>query len=324
MRQLGLALETAFFFKNLELLGHDDIDGETYFGVIAPLRLRYRANEDLSIELGAVLGQNFGDNDSLDIATPLVRLVYEPADGVFVIAGNIFPTHWIHQALLDDTQRFREDSEQGMQLRVDRAFWKQDTWINWRIREGDVRAEEFEIAHTSQLRVFDAALRVTAEFMWVHAGGEVSTSDRLENNLNYSIGGSYGQKLPSLDWFEEVRVGGRVLFSSDDTRDTSRTTGHGSEYFAHVDLQPLSHLSARISGSYWDGDDFLGRRGDPLYRFAEYAQFGGSLIYRLTDLLRIETSIVGQLADHEDNYSYLIYLTWGEVFPLAGVISPPR
>jgi hypothetical protein len=71
-------LKPLFFLKNLELIGFEEqtgIDGETFIGFFAPVRGRYRAHESLSFELGAVLGQNFGDDDELDIAEPLVRLV---------------------------------------------------------------------------------------------------------------------------------------------------------------------------------------------------------------------------------------------------------
>jgi hypothetical protein len=140
--EIDLVLETVVFFKNLELTGFDsstNINGETFFGFLLPVRGRYRAHDQLTFEVGAVVGQDFGDEDALNIAEPLVRLVYEPTEGVFLIAGTILPTHWIHDAMLDDVQKFRINAEQGFQIRADVSWLKNDTWINWRVRESDIR-----------------------------------------------------------------------------------------------------------------------------------------------------------------------------------------
>ena len=57
--------------KMLEALSEDGFDGETFLGFLLPVRLRLRPHELVTLELGAVLGQNFGDEDELDIAEPL-------------------------------------------------------------------------------------------------------------------------------------------------------------------------------------------------------------------------------------------------------------
>jgi hypothetical protein len=52
--------------------------------------------------MGALVGHNFGDDNQLDIADLIIRLVIEPFDDLFFMAGTLFPTHWIHDALYDD------------------------------------------------------------------------------------------------------------------------------------------------------------------------------------------------------------------------------
>jgi penicillin-binding protein 2 len=124
------------------------IDGQTIIGFLALVRVRYRADEALAVEAGAVPGHKFGDEDELDVAEPLVRLAYEPRDGVYLIGGTIIRTRLAHDALLDEVHDFRE-AERGLEVRVDRDWLKPEAWINWRIREDEFTAEEFEVGSTT-------------------------------------------------------------------------------------------------------------------------------------------------------------------------------
>jgi hypothetical protein len=94
--------------------------------------------------------------------------------------------------------------------------------------------------------------------------------------------------------------------------------GAGHEVFAAMDIHPKSNIFLRFHGSYFDGDEFLARRGDPLYGLDKYGQLGAAAVFSLPAGLRIETGIVGQYNnDHDDdltNYTFQINLTWGEAF----------
>ncbi|MFT5442524.1 MAG: hypothetical protein ACI8W3_001568, partial [Myxococcota bacterium] len=178
--QVDFVVESAFYFKNMELFGLDDVaEGETLFGVLLPLRFRYRVDSRFQFELGALVGEDYGDGSRANVAEPLIRATFVATEKVYVVAGSLYSTHWIHDALVDDTNKLRGRGEQGVQLRVDRKRLKQDLWINWRVRETGVRAEEFEIASSNQARFFDESVHVDAHAIWSHAGGQISSSDRL-------------------------------------------------------------------------------------------------------------------------------------------------
>ena len=172
--------ELAVFMENIEKI--DTVRGRTFIGFFTPTRFRYRASEIVTVELGALLGHDFGDDNELDIAEPILRLVAEPIDDVYLVGGTILPTHWIHDALLDDTQRL-QGNEQGFQVRVDRETLKLDTWVNWRIRETRIRPEEFEIGTAFQLRP-DAklldGLQIDGQVFWSHVGGQQNDTNRVE------------------------------------------------------------------------------------------------------------------------------------------------
>ena len=308
--------------KNLELSGFDDqtgIKGETFYGFLAPLRGRYRAHEKVSFELGAVLGKDYGDRDELNKAEPLVRLVYEPIDELFIVGGTILQTHWIHDAILDDVIKFEINAEQGFQARVNFKRWKHDTWINWRIREGSFDPEEFEVGTSTRFCLLEQSLWLNGEGMWSHVGGQKTRSSRVENNFALIGGASYGFPHPiGFRFLDELRIGANYMYSNDRGRNIPDQTGNGYELFARMDMHPLSNIFFRVHGSYFDGDKFLARRGDQLYRLDKYGQLGTNVIFSLPAGLRIEAGIVGQYNnDYVDdliNYTFQINFVWGGAF----------
>ncbi len=313
--EVDVLIETAWYFKNMELLGLDTINGETLYGVLVPMRFLYRQSSDLQIEIGAVLGQDFGDSDRLSTTDPLFRLSYEPTDDVFIIAGTILPTHWIHDAILDDTWKLRGPVEQGFQLRVDRRRFKTDTWINWRVKESQWDPEEFEIASSNQLRFFDEGLWLDLQAMWSHVGGQITLSERLENNLSYNAGASWGvDSIEAMGLLSGFRIGGHLLYTRVDGRNLDTETGHGWEVTGALDFDLPFDILGRIDASYFSGNDVRTFRGDSLYWLDNYTQFGGVLVFKPLTGIQIETGIAGQHTDSELNFSYWVNITWGGAF----------
>lgn len=306
--------ESAFFFKNLELFDIGDILGETVTGYRLPLRLGYHPHPEFTVEMGLLLGRDYGDLVALNHVSPLVRLTYEPTPGLYVIAGMVYPTHWIHDAILDDIIRLRGIPEEGFQLRADQPWLKSDTWLNWRIREGDVRAEEFEIGSSNQWRLWADSLRLEAQVLWAHAGGQVSTSTRVEQNLAGMLGGSWGAKQP-LGWraCEEIRLGWSYLYSNNESEVLPVTHNYGRSFHFSADIRVLPHFLFHGFGGVFHGDGFNARRGDPLYQLERYSQLGTNLVFDLVDeSLQIEAGFVDQWTGEANNLTYQLSLIWHE------------
>jgi len=310
--RLILAAEGAFYFKTLELFNLEGILGETFTGYRAPVSLRYRPHRELGVEVGVMLGHEFGDDNRLNDAAPILRLVYEPTPDVFIIGGTVVPTHWLHDALFDDTRKLRTDVEQGFQLRADRTTWKHDTWVNWRVREGADRAEEFEIGLSNQFRLWSDTLRLDAQFLWTHAGGQMSTSGRIEQSLLYLTGFSVGREHPlGGTLLEDVRAGYAWLYSRDETDHSGLFKGFGRSYTAHADLRLNSVWRVRLFGEIYDGDRFTATLGDPLYGLDDYVQRGINLLFDVADeQLHLEVGFVSQGTADQENLSYQLAMVW--------------
>ncbi len=317
---IDLVMETTIYAKNLELVGIG-IEGETFIGSITPLRLRYRPHEQLTLEAGALLAYDFGDGSEFDEVEPILRLVYQPAENTFVVAGTIIRTHSIHDAIYNDTAAFIENNEQGFQFRADLKKFKQDFWINWRIREENAVSERFDTASSSQIIIGD--FRLDAQLVLRHAGGQKNTEDSLAYNTAYLFGGSYGflkgVSVPLLKELEEVRIGAHFIGSSDDPADKTglpASDGNGIEGTLILRTDPEKDMIVSIFGSYFNGNELVAGAGDPLYSVDEYVQIGSNFLFNLTAGLKFEISGVAQFVNGTFVHTEQMYFSWGKGFTI--------
>ena len=317
---LDLVAETTLYAKNLELI-EVEVDGETFIGFFSPLRLRYRAHKQLTIEAGALVGYDFGDGESVDEVEPILRFVYEHIENTYLIGGTIIRTHPMHDALLDDTSAFNENAEQGMQFRADFENFKQDLWINWRIKETSDISERFDTGTVSQFRFGN--LWLDAQLLFRHTGGQQNNEDKVEHNIAYLAGGSYGfahdVSIPFLKTLEEIRIGGYFIADHevpDDKSGLSSTEGAGFEGIINFYVRPSRDIKMKIFGTYFKSDELIARAGDPLYGRDEYSQLGTNVLFNLPAGLRIELGFVGQIINGKFAHTEQIYLSWGKGFTL--------
>lgn len=327
LRKPGIAIETAIFIKNLEISGLSDegIEGETFIQSLVPARLFYQANERTRIEIGALLGHLFGEEEEIDTAAPLARIVYEPGSGLSLVAGTLFPTHPIHDAMIDDirkfgtndaTMTFHSQVEQGFQFRADRKRFKQDLWINWKVREERKRREAFEAASVSILKFFDEALWTTLQVRTVHIGGQNNALDQgVDENLSLAAGLSWGIKQPfGRSRISDLRLRADYLSSSDSTRLQSSESGEGVEVGLAAELPLNETVKLLLHGSHYSGSGFYAMEGDPLYQLDNYSQFGVTSLFTLDREFTIETGATGQITGDAFNFSMMVTFLWGHGF----------
>lgn len=309
---LNLVVESLFFGKNLELTGSPNIDGETFLGVLAPIRFHYVASDQLQIEMGAYVGRNYGDDDSLDISEPLARAIYQTAPGQYAIFGSLIQTHWAHDALRDDIDIYR-GSETGLQYRVNLDWFKSDWWIDWRTRETKSTPEVFDGAGTNQFRI--GRLWIDAQFFWTHFGGQKNSSGVVSNNSTAMLGLSYGS-LSDFDQQIGFRIGSSFLVSNFESRTAPTSTGNGVEYWVNVDIPMDVDQTARIFAKHFQGDNYFSLRGDPLYQFDSYTQCGFDWVKTIMPNTELELGFVAQLADGAFMNTFQVNLVWQNGFRL--------
>ncbi len=315
---LDVVAEASFFLQELAVGGHSDdaLEGETFLGVLLGPRVRFVANEQFSIELGGILGRDFGDDNALDDAEPLVRLIYEPTDGLYFIGGTIYPTHAMHEALLNDIQKLRDNIEEGLQFRADTDRWKQDFWLNWQRQEEPDRREEFEVGNVTQFRC--GRFRFDAQGLWHHSGGQRNTVPGTQNNITALGGASFG--IP-IGEDHEVRVGAHALYNRDDSDDRD-DTGSGAEASLIGSFLLRENVTLHPFLTHYSGEDLVSRRGEPLYRLDRYSTLGSSLVFETAAGLRIEPSAAVWLAEGETDFMFQLVMSWGAGWTTPVKIEP--
>jgi hypothetical protein len=312
---LSLIGETVFFTKNLELTGSSNIDGETFIGFVAPLRLNYLASKTTQIEFGGFLGRNYGDADQLDIAEPLARLIYQPIENHYFVAGTLFQTHWIHDALRDDVLIFREGSETGLQFRSNRESFKADYWIDWRLNETAERSEQFDGAGANQIRL--GSFWIDGQFFWSHTGGQMNTQGQIANSSSWLVGVSYGSAGDTR--FGQVRAGANYIGSHFESRTAATTDGSGVEYWLRCSVPFDASNQVNVFAKHYEGNGLFSLLGDPLYRFDQYSQVGFDWLMRLRGGVGVEFGIVGQHVDNTFMNTYRINFVWQDRFRLTNL-----
>ncbi len=317
---LDFVAETTIYAKNLELIDVE-IDGLTYIGFFSPLRLRYRAHETITLEGGALVGYDFGDGETVDEVEPILRLVYEPVENAFIIAGTIIRTHAMHDAIFDDSAALNENAEQGLQFRADFENFKQDLWVNWRLKETSARSERFDSGTVTQFRFGD--LWIDAQLLFRHTGGQKNDEDKVEHNIAYIAGGSYGfannASIPFLYPIEEIRIGAHYIGNHevpDDKSALDNTDGSGFESNIDIDMRPSGDTKLKVFLSYFKADELVARAGDPLYSRDEYFHFGTNALFKLPAGLRIEIGVTGQFIHGRFAHTEQLYFSWGRGFNL--------
>jgi hypothetical protein len=324
---LEFVVETAAFLKTME---RGDLDGfqlgstdsENYFGFLAPIRGRFRLHDRVTFELGVVLADDLGEaenfygtDEDIDPVAPLIRLAVEPWEDMYFIAGTLLPTHWSHQALFDDTNKFDETTEQGFQFRADKPFLKNDTWVNWRLRDGNLNSDEYEIGSTTQLRLFNDVLRLDGQVHWMNVAGPNSEYTLVESNLAGLLGASVGTHAPfGIELVEDARIGVAAMESSDDTYIINSEDGSGWEAAATIDLRTSDDTFVRLKASQFEGDGLVARRGDVLYTQDSYSQIAATGIWDLGAGFRLEAGADLQDANEDTNWTAKVNLSWGGAY----------
>ena len=179
----------------------------------------------------------------------------------------------------------------------------------------DTIAEEFEIGSSTRLVFFHDVMWFDFSAMWAHTGGQINQACMVANNYGLLGGLTLGFSRPLQNTcIREFRLGMNYFYSKDSQNALLKKEGSGYEFFSFIDTEPLRNILLRLNGSYFKGDKFLARRGDPLYSLNKYAQVGVSLMSSLPSGLLLEAGLVLQYTRDRFNYTYFVNVIWGKGF----------
>lgn len=294
---LDMRFSTTTFLFNLEKQGLEDntfTNGlgrdTTLIGNLVNASIYKRLLPSLEAEVGVFANMPFGHDREVSQVRPIMRLTYTPVEQVTGILGTLRTGHRdFHNAVFYSGNRFLRPIEQGAQMLVDSAHYRQDLFINWEQAFRGSAPNRFDVGYAGQLKF--GPLHFNGQAHWVRNGQALFKLDRSFNtrdNLVVAVGPELvlepARFFPSVGWWNQIGIRFTYLTSynqADDGSDPSR--GRGYELQAWLDLAGWRPYLA-----FWKGRNFLSQQGDPEFRASNFPEMGLSKTIRLGERASIE------------------------------------
>jgi hypothetical protein len=329
---LDMYLEQMSFFRNTEYKSKADV-GSTLFGYQLSPQVGYQIHPNIRMEGGIWLQKDFGNQDFTEVA-PIVRFIYQK-DEVRLIAGNLFGAsdHNIVEPLFHPEYTITNRIEEGVQFTWLKERFELESWIDWQqmIYQGSPFREEFLFGfHAEPWLIKNEALHISfpTQVLILHKGGEIDLSgEGVLTQLNFSYGLNTKVRLrQNLD----LNIHGSLNYFEDPSTEPEYfIDGLGQLVLVTLDWEKLG-----IGLQYWDGHEFHGSTGDPIYQ--SMSRLNPSLYtyhYRKMASLRAyyQVELVDNLAFlfrghalydlNQPNFNFVgeLYLRWNPNFKLGSI-----
>jgi len=294
---LDMRFSTTTFLLNLEKQGLEDntfTNGlgrdTTLIGNLLNATLYKRLLPSLEAEVGVFANMPFGHDTEVSQVRPIMRLTYQPIKEMTGVVGTLLVPHRdFHNAVFYSGNRFLRPIEQGAQMLVDSAYYRQDLFINWEQAFRGSAPNRFDVGYAGQLKF--GPLHVNGQAHWVRNGQALFKLDRSFNtrdNLVVAVGPELvlepARFFRSVGWWNQIGISFTYLTSynqADDGSDPSR--GRGYELRTWLDLAGWRPYLA-----FWKGRNFLSQQGDPEFKASNFPEIGLSKTIRLGDRASIE------------------------------------
>ena len=315
---LDFVLENQTFARNLEWTGLENLKGQTFIGNIAKPYFTYKVQDNITIDVGAVLNMPFGDDNRVSATDPLITLHYNFAPGWRINAGTLSWRHPLLNSIYSEFQEYLRPVGQGFQIEANTKHIRQDTWIDWEQRESSNRKEMFAIGNYSQLKY--AGFMADGQVMWNHSGGQLNSNSGggVVNNHAYAIGAGYSiypkKQNKKLYYFEELGVDFHYVGLKDTPRsDTPGVTENGtsSRVFARI-------WDADLHFMHWNGgSNFRTTKGNLLYQVGkDFQEVGVEKTWWLADSVSLTGGVKTQYIEKTFQHVDLIEVKWWLDLPL--------
>lgn len=285
---LYLDINNFNFVRNYEYFNAFQ-DGYTLFGSILEPQLKYIANDNLQISVGAFLRKDFGDR-GLNDAKPLFNVKYHKNNLKLIfgsIEGNV--QHQYIEPLYDLERRITNPVEYGTQLKIDKPNYHLIAWISWdkMIYKNSTEQEQISGGLTSDFNIIKKdqfKLSLPLQFMVKHKGGQIDIkpSQPLVTMVNAAIGLKLELPLTNNKTFSRVFTENYWVGYKDMSPQPVQIFEKGKGYWLNLGLDSKY---GTIITSYWNGNNFFSLKGTPIYQsissdidFPNYAESKRSLL----------------------------------------------
>jgi len=277
---LTFKMASSFYFINNEFFG-DVVEGYTLPTYQLEPTLVYYASDMFRIRGGVHLQQFFGKNENMKVRPVIAAsILFYKNLSLTMGAINGHLNHRLSDAMFHYERSINYPIENGFQFKYSDDNWWADAWMSWEqyIEIGDSIPEIFTVGVSARRTLIksDAGFKMDLPFQTVvmHRGGQISDFEEDGTSfLNLSSGLEIEKRqkayINKVGWF------GYFLYYNDLKEANALGFNVGHAIYTGVVLETLQNS---LMLGYWNADDFLSSRGNPMFNsvstFIENAWFG--------------------------------------------------
>lgn len=265
--QVSLAVESRSFFKNNEYFGKLTT-GYTLMGTQLATQLAYQPSPFVRLQGGVYLLSDFGNN-SLRKVSPIFTLKMQK-NGYSLLFGTLEGnlSHRLIEPLYNYERYTTNQVENGVQIKVDKANWWSDTWMNWEVMQylQSSYQEQFSAGHSTQLKLVSTPkfkFTIPIQFLFTHKGGQIDTvNSPLETIVNAAVG--FSAVYQSSSFIKQIGTHNYYTIYKDLSPTKMRNYQGGNGVF--INAEALARNGMGVSIGYWSGFQYYAGRGGFLYQ----------------------------------------------------------
>jgi hypothetical protein len=266
--RLSLQIDNLNYLRNYEYFGKIPLS-YTLLGYQFIPQLKYQLNENFLVKGGIFLRHESG-RPGFETIAPVFTAKYQKKD-LSLIMGTLEggANHRFIEPIYNIEATISDRIENGVQIKLDKQKLFFDWYIDWEkaIKLNDPFREELTSGVSTRFKLIDKekfSFEIPLQAMVAHKGGQISNSPvNVESLLNTATGVSLKFIRPAASFLKEIQTEHYFVYYRNLSGTKVRLFNEGSGTLSTLTFRSSKNFDLDLR--FWNGWDYFGPRGQPLY-----------------------------------------------------------
>jgi hypothetical protein len=266
--KLSLQIDNLNYLRNYEYFGKIPLS-YTLLGYQFIPQLKYQLNENFLVKGGIFLRHESG-RPGFETIAPVFTAKYQKKD-LSLIMGTLEggANHRFIEPIYNIEATISDRIENGVQIKLDKQKLFFDWYIDWEkaIKLNDPFREELTSGVSTRFKLIDKekfGFEIPLQAMVAHKGGQISNSPvNVESLLNTATGVSLKFIRPAASFLKEIQTEHYFVYYRNLSGTKVRLFNEGSGTLSTLTFRSSKNFDLDLR--FWNGWDYFGPRGQPLY-----------------------------------------------------------
>jgi hypothetical protein len=266
--RLSLQIDNLNYLRNYEYFGKIPLS-YTLLGYQFIPQLKYQLNENFLVKGGIFLRHESG-RPGFETIAPVFTAKYQKKD-LSLIMGTLEggANHRFIEPIYTIEATISDRIENGVQIKLDKQKLFFDWYIDWEkaIKLNDPFREELTSGVSTRFKLIDKekfGFEIPLQAMVAHKGGQISNSPvNVESLLNTATGVSLKFIRPAASFLKEIQTEHYFVYYRNLSGTKVRLFNEGAGTLSTLTFRSAKNFDLDLR--FWNGWDYFGPRGQPLY-----------------------------------------------------------